>query len=133
MLREVLFGKIHWAVVTGCHPDYAGSITIDPDLLDAVGMVANEKVLVADCENGRRFETYILPGKRGEEKIEVNGAAANITGVGHRILILAFCQVDEREMTTHRPKVVVCKPDNTVAEVIEYESAAAALAANLPA
>lgn len=123
MLRELLHAKIHHATVTECHPDYVGSITIDPVLLDATGMVLNEKVLVADCENGNRFETYIFEGERGSGTIGVNGAAANITGIGHKVLIMSFCQLDEAEMKHHRPKVVVCDEHNGIAEQIEYPSA----------
>jgi aspartate 1-decarboxylase len=123
MQRDFLFAKIHHAVVTECHPEYTGSITIDRDLLDATGLLVNEKVLVADCENGNRFETYVFEGRRGSGVIGVNGAAANITGVGHRLIILAFCRLTPDEMTEHRPRVVVCAPDNRIAEEIEYPPA----------
>lgn len=121
MLREVLFGKIHRATITDCNPAYMGSITIDPILLEATGMVVNEKVLVADCDNGNRFETYIFEGRRGSGEIVVNGAAANITGIGHRVLIMSFCHVDEDELVTHRPRVAICTAENTIAEVLEYD------------
>ena len=65
MLREALFAKIHRATVTLCNPDYMGSITIDPDLLDATGMRVNEKVLIADIDSMNRFETYVFRGTRG--------------------------------------------------------------------
>lgn len=120
MQREILFAKIHQATVTECNPEYMGSITIDPLLLDATGMVVNEKVLVADCENSNRFETYIFQGQRGSGEIKVNGAAANITGIGHRVLIMSFCTVDETELKTHRPKVVICDEHNGIRERIEY-------------
>lgn len=123
MLRELLFAKIHRATVTQCNPDYMGSITIDPDLLDATGLVVNEKVLVADCDNGQRFETYIFLGERGSGEIKVNGAAANRTGIGHQVLIMSFCQMTEEEMRTHRPKVVICDEHNRIAERIEYPAA----------
>lgn len=123
MLREVLFAKIHRATVTECHPDYMGSITVDPDLLDAVGMLVNEKVLVADCNNGARFETYIFLGERGSGEIKVNGAAADLTGIGHEVLIMSFCQLDAKELQTHRPKVVICTKNNTIGELIEYPAA----------
>ncbi len=123
MLRHALLAKIHHAVVTECDPTYTGSITIDRDLLVATGMMVNEKVLVADCENGNRFETYVFEGEPGSGAIAVNGAAANITGVGHRLLILAFCQVTEEEMARHRPRVVVCDARNRIAEVIVYDPA----------
>jgi aspartate 1-decarboxylase len=119
----MLFAKIHHAVVTECRPDYSGSITIDQDLLDATGMLVNEKVLVADCENGNRFETYIFAGERGSGRIGVNGAAANITGVGHRIIVISFCHLTRDELATHRPKVIVCDADNRVEQVIEYDAA----------
>lgn len=127
MLREALYAKIHRAVVTECNPDYMGSITIDPVLLDATGMQVNEKVLVADCENGNRFETYILLGERGSGEIKVNGAAANLSGVGHHVLILSFCQLTSEELSAHRPKVVICDAHNHIAELIEYESSESAL------
>lgn len=120
MLREALFAKIHRVRVTECQPDYMGSITIDPDLLDAVGMRVNEKVLVADCNNAQRFETYIFKGRRGSGEICVNGAAANCTGVGHIVLVMSFCQLTAEEMRTHRPKVALCTAENRVAQVIEY-------------
>ena len=121
MLREFLFAKIHRAVITGCDVSYMGSITVDPDLLDATGMVVNEKVLVADCENGHRFETYIFLGDRGSGQIKVNGAAAKLTSVGHHVLIMSFAHMSAEEAAQHRPKVVICDKRNRVAELIEYE------------
>ncbi|MCL4211626.1 MAG: aspartate 1-decarboxylase [Phycisphaeraceae bacterium] len=123
MLREMLFAKIHRAVVTACDPNYMGSITIDPDLLEATGMVVNEKVLVADCDNGQRFETYIFRGERGRREIIVNGAAANRTGIGHHVLIMSFCHLTPEEMRAHRPKVAICRPDNTIERVLRYDPA----------
>lgn len=123
MLREMLLGKIHHAVVTECNIEYTGSIVIDEDLLDATGILPNERVLVADCENGNRYETYVFVGKRGSGVISINGAAGRLTAVGHRLIILAFCQLDSEDLATHRPKVVVCNKDNTIKEVIEYDPA----------
>ena len=125
MKREVLFAKIHRAVVTQCDPDYMGSITIDPILLEATGLVLNEKVLVADCENGNRFETYIFEGERGKGEIKINGAAANKSGIGHHVLIMSFCHLDMSELEHHRPRVVICNEDNTIAEHITYPSSVA--------
>lgn len=125
MIREALFAKIHRATVTECNPEYMGSITVDPVLLDATGMCVNEKVLVADCNSGARFETYIFRGERGKREIKVNGAAADLSGVGHQVLILSFCQVTADELATHRPKVVICDEDNGIGELIEYEPGAA--------
>ena len=132
MLRQVLFAKIHRAVVTGCDPNYMGSITIDPQLLDATGMVINEKVLVADCENGSRFESYIFEGERGSREVRVNGAAANLTGEGHHLLIMSFAQMTPDEMQLHRPKVVICDEHNAIAELIEYSPAQALMEITAP-
>jgi aspartate 1-decarboxylase len=121
MLREVLYAKIHRATVTHCNPDYMGSITIDPDLLDATGLRLNEKVLVADVDNASRFETYIFKGERGTGVIGVNGAAAKLTGIGHVVLIMSFALMTEEEMRAHRPKVVICTPDNRIGQRIEYD------------
>ncbi len=123
MLRELLFAKIHRAVVTGCSPDYVGSVTIDPVLLDATGMVVNEKVLVADCDTGARFETYIFLGKRGSGEICVNGAAARLTSIGNRLLIMSFAAMTPAEMKEHRPRVVVCDEHTGIAVVLRYDPA----------
>jgi len=123
MLREALFAKIHQAVVTACHPDYSGSLTLDQDLLDATGLLPNEKILVADCENGKRFETYIFAGERGSRAIEVNGAAANLTCAGHRIIVMSFCQLSREELADHRPRVIVCDRENRIIETIDYDPA----------
>ena len=123
MLRQVLFAKIHRAVVTACNRDYVGSIVIDPSLLEATGLVVNEKVLVADCETGTRFETYIFVGAHGSGAIEVNGAAANLTEVGNHLLIMSFAAMSPQEMSGHRPRVVVCDEHNGIADVLRYDPA----------
>ena len=124
MLREALYAKIHQAVVTRCNPEYVGSVTIDARLLEATGLAPNEKVLVADCENGNRFETYVFYGEPGSGAIEVNGAAARQTAVGHRVLIMSFAQMTPEEMARHRPKVAVCDEHNGIAELIRYQPGA---------
>ncbi len=121
MLRTVLYAKIHRAVVTGCNPDYLGSVTIDPVLLEATGMVVNEKVLVADCDNGARFESYIFRGEAGSGEIGVNGAAARLTEVGHRILIMSFAEMTPQEMAGHHPRVAICYAHNGIAELLSYD------------
>src|ERR1044071_1946327 len=86
MLTRLLKAKIHRATVTQTDVNYHGSITIDSELLRATGLLPNEMVLVADCENGSRFETYIIPGQAGSGVIGVNGAAARLTQVGHKVI-----------------------------------------------
>ena len=128
MLRQVLFAKIHRAVVTDSNPDYMGSVTIDPVLLEATGMLENEKILVADCETGARFETYVFRGERGSGAVVVNGAAAHLTEIGHHILIMSFADMTPEEMATHRPCVAICDERNGIAELLRYDPAPAEVA-----
>ena len=120
MLREALYAKIHMATVTECNPMYSGSITIDEDLLTATGLRVNEKVLVADADSTNRFETYIFKGESGSGMIGVNGAAAKLTGIGHKVIIMSFCQLDAAEFGNHSPKVINCDDHNRVQEPIQY-------------
>ena len=121
MLREALFAKIHMCTVTECNPDYSGSITIDSDLLDATGLRVNEKVLVADANSTNRFETYVFKGEAGSGIIGVNGAAAHLTGIGHKMIVMSFCHLEEQAFGRHRPKVVICDEHNGIRETLEYD------------
>ena len=121
MLRNVLHSKIHMATVTAALPDYVGSITIDADILDAVGMRVNDVVLVADCRNGNRFETYIFEGDRGSGKIEINGAAAHLVEPGDKVIVMHMAMMSDAEYALNRPRVAIMNEDNTVREMIRYE------------
>ena len=112
MLLKMLKGKLHRATVTELRPDYSGSLTVDEALLEAAGLLPNEAILVADLDNGNRFETYIIKGKRGSGEIGVNGAAALLSGVGHRIIAMAFAYVEPSEAAGIQPKVVVLDEKN---------------------
>ena len=90
MLTQLLKAKIHQATVTVTDVNYHGSITIDANLLRASGLLPNEAVIVADCENGNRFTTYVIVGQAGSGVIGVNGAAARLTQVGNRVIIMSF-------------------------------------------
>ena len=120
MLREALFAKIHHATVTFCDENYVGSITIDADLLDACGMRPNEKVLVADCTSGARFETYIFKGKKGSGAIEINGAAAHLVEPGDPVIIMHYALMTDKEYKKHKPKVLIIGPNNSVKDVLTY-------------
>lgn len=124
MLRPSIHSKIHMASVTGAHLDYMGSITIDRDLLDRVGMRVNDWVLVANCRNGARFETYVFEAERGSRRIELNGAAAHLVEVGDRVIILHRALMSESEYAAFHPKVALMNPDNTVHEVVRYAPSA---------
>jgi aspartate 1-decarboxylase len=122
MLTQLLKAKIHQATVTFTDVNYHGSITIDADLLRASGLLPNEAVIVADCENGNRFSTYIIVGKPGTGVVGVNGAAARLTQVGHRIIIMAFVLATPQEVETHKSRVVIADRNNRVAETVEHPS-----------
>jgi aspartate 1-decarboxylase len=99
-------------VVTQAELDYVGSITIDRDLMDSVGLLPNEKVLVADIDTGSRFETYVLEGSRGSGTICINGAAARLCSPGDRVIILQFVWMDIGKDDPPEPRVVVADDSN---------------------
>ena len=121
MLREVLHSKLHMGAVTTARPDYVGSITIDADLLDAVGMRVSDKVLIANCRNAERFETYIFLGERGSGVIEINGAAAHLVEVGDRVIIMHYALVDDESYRDLRPKVAILDEQNAIVDRVRYE------------
>lgn len=123
MFRTMMNGKIHRARVTEADLNYVGSITIDEDILDAVGMVANEKVQIVNNNNGARFETYIIPGKRGSGVICVNGAAARLVQKGDVVIIISYVLVPDEKVPTHKPKVAIMSEDNSIKDLIAAEPA----------
>ena len=120
MLREVLHSKIHMATVTAARPDYVGSITVDAALLEATGIRVSDKVLISNCRNGQRFETYVFLGERGSGAIELNGAAAHLVEPGDQVIIMHYALVNDEEYAQLRPKVAIVDGDNRVEKVIEY-------------
>jgi aspartate 1-decarboxylase len=116
MLIEVLKSKIHRVTVTGANLNYIGSITIDEDLLDASNMIENEKVQVLNLNNGERFETYIIKGKRGSGDICLNGAAARLVIPGDILLIMAYALIDFNEAKSFKPVVIF--PDTKTNKLI---------------
>jgi aspartate 1-decarboxylase len=123
MFRTMMNGKIHRARVTEADLNYVGSITIDEDILDAVGMVANEKVQIVNNNNGARFETYIIPGMRGSGVICVNGAAARLVQKGDVVIIISYVLVADEKVSSHKPKVAIMSEDNKIKELIAAEPA----------
>lgn len=120
MQIRLLKAKIHRATVTFTDVHYHGSITIDSDLLRACGLYPNEAVLIADCENGNRFETYIIPGEPGSGVIGINGAAARLTKLGNKVIIMAFVLATPEEAKNHRSRVIIADAENKVAETIDH-------------
>src|SRR4051812_39588418 len=109
-MRWLMRSKIHNAVVTEANLAYVGSITIDEDLIDAVGLWAGEKVLVVSNTSGARLETYVIAGPRGSGAICVNGAAAHLIGEGEQIIIMGF-ELADRPLT---PRVVLVDAQNRI-------------------
>ncbi|MBX6316178.1 MAG: aspartate 1-decarboxylase [Isosphaeraceae bacterium] len=121
MQLKVLKSKLHLATVTGSDLHYNGSITIDPELMEAVGLLPYEAVLVSNTATGARAETYVLPGVRGLGQIELNGAMARLGTVGDRIIVMAFALLEPAEVEGHRPKVVALEGRNRIVERLDYE------------
>ena len=117
MLRQFLIAKIHRAHVTGRDIHYVGSITIDPDIMAAVGILTWERVQVVDVDNGARFETYAIPGEPGKGEIQLNGAAAHLVELGHRVIIMAYGWLGPEELSSFCPKVALMDEFNRVIEV----------------
>ena len=106
MQRVMLKSKIHRATVTDCDLHYVGSITIDPELLEAAKILEYEQVHVVDVDNGARFETYTIPGERGSGEMKINGAAARLVHRGDTIIVISYGQYDQAELAEHTPRVV---------------------------
>lgn len=123
MFRTMMNGKIHRATVTEANLNYVGSITIDEDLLDAVGMVVNEKVAIVNNNNGARLETYIIPGERGSGVVCLNGAAARLVQEGDIVIIISYVLVPEEKVSGHKPKVAIMDEQNRIKELIDAEPA----------
>ncbi len=117
MQRQMLKSKIHRATVTGCDPDYVGSITIDPELMEHADLLVNEQVHVWDVENGSRFVTYAISGAPGAREIKVNGAAALLVNEGDKVIVASFGAFDEGDLETYSPLVVHVDDANEVARV----------------
>jgi len=112
MFIKVLRAKIHRAVTTAADVDYVGSITIDRELTDAVGIVEGECVLVANVANGTRHETYVIPGEPGSGEVRVNGAAAKLVRPSDRLIIMAFAYISPEQAGPWKPKVLLVDDNN---------------------
>ncbi|MDE2505607.1 MAG: aspartate 1-decarboxylase [Planctomycetota bacterium] len=120
MRVRVLKSKLHMATVTAASLEYHGSLTIDPDLMDAVGLLPYEAIVVSNLATGDRAETYVLPGKRGAGQIELNGAMARLGARGDRVIVMAFAELEMSEVDGHQPRVAALDRQNRVVEQIEY-------------
>ena len=121
MELTMLKGKIHRAVVKQAELNYVGSITIDPELMDAAGILEYEMVQIVDVENGNRFETYTICGEAGSGMICLNGAAARCVSTGDKIIIMCYAHYDSEEAKEHKPQVVFVDEENKISRVTNYE------------
>jgi aspartate 1-decarboxylase len=117
MYLSMLKGKIHRATVTDANLHYAGSLTLDPLLMEAAEMLPNERVQVVNINTGDRFETYIIPGERGSGVVCLNGAAARLGQPGDLVIAITYGLMDAAEVRTHLPKVVHVDENNHIIRV----------------
>lgn len=117
MRRTMLKSKIHRATITGSDLHYVGSITIDPDLLDAADILPHEQVHVVDVDNGSRFETYTIAGERGSGVIQVNGAAARLVHTGDTVIVISYADYAPEDLAGYAPTVVHVDRANAIIQV----------------
>jgi aspartate 1-decarboxylase len=123
MTRTMLKSKIHRATVSDCDLHYVGSITIDPELLDAADILEHEQVCVVDVDNGARFETYTIAGEPGSGEMKVNGAAARLVHRGDTIIVISYAQYSTQEMEHYAPRVVHVEAQTNRILAIDHEVA----------
>lgn len=121
MKLTMLKGKIHRATVRQAELDYVGSITVDPELMEAAGILEYEKVAIVDINNGSRFETYTIAGEPGSGMICLNGAAARCVSQGDKIIIMCYAKMTPEEAEKHKPKVVFVDDNNKITRLTSYE------------
>ncbi|HVL04634.1 MAG TPA: aspartate 1-decarboxylase [Acidimicrobiales bacterium] len=113
MRRRMMKSKIHRATVTGAELDYAGSISLDTELMKRADILEFEQVAVLDVDNGNRFETYVIAGDPGQ--VQLNGAAARLVEVGHKVIVITYADYDDSELASgFEPLVVKVDAENRV-------------------
>ena len=123
MQRVMLKSKIHRATVTDCDLHYVGSITIDPELLEAADILEHEQVHVVDVDNGARFETYTIAGQPGSGAMCVNGAAARLVHRGDTIIVISYGSYEEADLERYEPRVVHVEADTNRIITVDDEVA----------
>ena len=116
MFRLMLRSKIHRATVTDANLEYEGSLTVDPVLLDAASILPYEQVHVSNLNNGERFETYVIPGKRGSGEMVLNGPTARRGVKGDKVIVFCYEYFNDEELKTFKPKIVLVDEKNRVRE-----------------
>ena len=114
---DMLYSKIHRATVTDANLNYVGSITIDEDLLNASALRVGQKVDIVNVNNGERFSTYTIKGKKGSKEMCLNGAAARKVEIGDKIIVIAYGSYNEDELKNYKPIVVHVDNSNNITEI----------------
>ncbi len=112
MMREMMKSKIHRARVTEANLNYIGSITVDAELMEEADLLPHEKVQVLNMNNGIRFETYVIKGKRKSGTICINGAAARLVQVGDEVIIISYALLNDSELKDYKPRVIFVDENN---------------------
>ena len=117
MLRTVCKSKLHRATVTDANLQYAGSVTLDAQLMKAADLAPYEQVHIVDVDNGARIVTYCIEGPPGSGTVCINGAAARLIAAGDKVIILSYAQVTPEELDTLAPKIVLLDEQNRIREI----------------
>jgi aspartate 1-decarboxylase len=117
MTFDMLYSKIHRARVTDANLDYVGSITIDEELLEAAALRVGQKVEIVNINNGERFSTYVIKGKRGARDMCLNGAAARKVQINDKIIVIAYASYHSDELEGYKPIVVHVDDNNDIVEI----------------
>lgn len=117
MLRTMLKSKIHRATVTRADLHYVGSVTVDPDLLDAADLLPGEQVAIVDVTNGARLETYVIAGERGSGVLGINGAAARLVHPGDLVILISYAVLDDATARSYQPRIVHVDAHNSIITV----------------
>ena len=120
MTIKMLYSKIHRATVTDANLNYVGSITIDEELMEEANLLVGQKVDIVNINNGERFSTYVIKGKRGNRDICLNGAAARKVHPGDKIIIIAYASMSIEEAKNFKPAVLIVDDDNNIIEKTTY-------------
>lgn len=121
MYRKMMKAKIHQARVTEADLNYVGSVTIDENILKKVDILPHEKVHIVNNNNGARLQTYVIPGEKGSGIICLNGAAARLVQKGDTVIIISYVLINNKELTSFKPKVAIMNEKNEVEQLIEQE------------
>ena len=117
MQLTMLKAKLHQARITHCDLHYEGSITIDPDLMEAAGILPFEQVDIYNINNGARMRTYVIEGRRGSREFGLNGAAARKAVVGDRVIVCAYCSMAQEQARQHQPRIVLLNENNEIQNI----------------